>query len=132
MHRISFTVALLLIATSRLRAQSLREEFGQLFIFGEGQDPLFLGGTGDPNNPESVRIHGNHFVPAAVASNGTVISFLTNSIGSNVAQRAGERHQRRHHLQLRGRRPGPDVRPRRGRSSASGPRRWDGVGCSRR
>lgn len=84
MHRISFTVALLLIATSRLRAQSLREEFGQLFIFGEGQDPLFLGGTGDPNNPESVRIHGNHFVPAAVASNGTVISFLTNSIGSNV------------------------------------------------
>lgn len=84
MHRISFTVALLLIAPSRVSAQSLREEFGQLFIFGEGQDPLFLGGTGDPNNPESVRIHGNHFVPAAVASNGTVISFLTNSIGSNV------------------------------------------------
>jgi hypothetical protein len=85
MHRVSLTVALLLIPTSRLSAQSLREQFGQLFIFGEGQDPLFLGGTGDPNNPESVRIHGNHFVPAAVASNGTVISFLTNSIGSNVA-----------------------------------------------
>jgi len=32
-----------------------------------------------------VQIHGSHFIPAAVASNATVISFLTNSIGSNVA-----------------------------------------------
>ena len=85
MHRVPVTVVLLLLATTRLSAQSLHDELSQLFIFGEGQDPLFLGGTGDPNNPESVRIHGNHFVPAAVASNGTVISFLTNSIGSNVA-----------------------------------------------
>jgi hypothetical protein len=78
-------VVALLLAACRLSAQSLHDELSQLFIFGEGQDPLFLGGTGDPNNPESVRIHGSHFVPAAVASNGTVISFLTNSIGSNVA-----------------------------------------------
>jgi hypothetical protein len=85
MHRVSLCLAVLLLAGTRLSAQSLREEFGQLFIFGEGQDPLFLGGTGDPNNPQSIRIHGNHFVPAAVASNGTVISFLTNSIGSNVS-----------------------------------------------
>jgi hypothetical protein len=33
----------------------------------------------------NIQIHGNHFIPSAVASNGTVISFLTNSIGSNVA-----------------------------------------------
>ena len=72
-------------ARSPPRRQHLRDELSDLFIFGAGQDPLFLGGTGDPNNPESVRIHGDHFVPAAVASNGTVISFLTNSIGSNVA-----------------------------------------------
>ncbi len=78
-------LALLLTLVPRLAAQHLRDELSDLFIFGAGQDPLFLGGTGDPNNPESVRIHGNHFVPAAVASNGTVISFLTNSIGSNVA-----------------------------------------------
>ena len=76
---------LMAIIVPRLEAQSLRDELSDLFIFGEGHDPLFLGGTGDPNNPEAVRIHGNHFVPAAVASNGTVISFLTNSIGSNVA-----------------------------------------------
>ena len=85
MHRVPMTVVLLLLVSSSAAAQSLHDELSQLFIFGDGQDPLFLGGTGDPNNPESVRIHGNHFVPAAVASNGTVISFLTNSIGSNVA-----------------------------------------------
>jgi hypothetical protein len=85
MHRAAMALALLLLSAPRLAAQNLRHELDDLFIFGDGEDPLFLGGTGDPNNPESVRIHGNHFVPAAVASNGTVISFLTNSIGSNVA-----------------------------------------------
>jgi hypothetical protein len=85
MHRAAMALALLFLSAPRLAAQNLRHELGDLFIFGEGEDPLFLGGTGDPNNPEPVRIHGNHFVPAAVASNGTVISFLTNSIGSNVA-----------------------------------------------
>jgi hypothetical protein len=85
MHRLIASLALLVTITPQLAAQHLRDQLSDLFIFGAGQDPLFLGGTGDPNNPESVRIHGNHFVPAAVASNGTVISFLTNSIGSNVA-----------------------------------------------
>jgi hypothetical protein len=74
-----------LLAGRDAQAQTLRETLSGLFIFGEGEAPLFLGGSGSPNNPESVRIHGDHFVPAAVATNGTVISFLTNSIGSNVA-----------------------------------------------
>ena len=85
MRRLLVSLALLVTITPQLAAQHLRDQLSDLFIFGAGQDPLFLGGTGDPNNPESVRIHGNHFVPAAVASNGTVISFLTNTIGSNVA-----------------------------------------------
>lgn len=82
---VAVLLALAAVLVRDLRAQSLRETLSGLFIFGEGEDPLFLGGTGAPNNPESVRIHGSHFVPAAVSSNGTVISFLTNSIGSNVA-----------------------------------------------
>jgi len=82
---LALLLALLLALAPRLAAQHLRDDLSDLFIFGEGHDPLFLGGTGDPNNPEAIRIHGDHFVPAAVASNGTVISFLTNSIGSNVA-----------------------------------------------
>ena len=85
MPRLLLIAALAVAAGRTAHAQNLRAQLGGLFIFGEGQDPLFLGGTGDPNNPDSVRIHGSHFVPAAVASNGTVISFLTNSIGSNVA-----------------------------------------------
>ena len=76
---------LLTLAPGPLHAQDLRDLLSNLFIFGAGEDQLTLGGTSDPDNPDSIRIHGTHFVPAAVASNGTVISFLTNSIGSNVA-----------------------------------------------
>jgi hypothetical protein len=78
-------VLLLTLAAGPLQAQGLRDLLSNLFIFGAGEDQLSLGGTSDPDNPDSIRIHGTHFVPAAVASNGTVISFLTNSIGSNVA-----------------------------------------------
>ncbi len=85
MRSLLLTVAVLAAAATGVQAQHLQDRLSALFIFGEGQDPLFLGGTADPNNPDAIRIHGNHFVPSAVASNGTVISFLTNSIGSNVA-----------------------------------------------
>src|SRR3954454_10320566 len=84
MRRLLATAVLALLAHP-LQAQHLRDRLSELFIFGNGESPLVLGGTSDPSNPESIRIHGNHFVPAAVASNGTIISFLTNSIGSNVA-----------------------------------------------
>jgi hypothetical protein len=84
MRRLLVTAVLLVLA-GPAEAQHLRDRLSDLFIFGSGESPLVLGGTSDPSNPESIRIHGNHFVPAAVASNGTVISFLTNSIGSNVA-----------------------------------------------
>jgi hypothetical protein len=84
MRCLLLTVPLLLVGQP-LSAQHLRDRLSDLFIFSAGEDPLTLGGTSDPNNPDSIRIHGNHFVPAAVASNGTVISFLTNSIGSNVS-----------------------------------------------
>jgi hypothetical protein len=84
MRRLLVTALLTLLA-GPLEAQHLRDQLSALFIFGSGESPLTLGGTSDPSNPDSIRIHGNHFVPAAVASNGTVISFLTNSIGSNVA-----------------------------------------------
>lgn len=84
MRRLLVTALLTLLA-GPVEAQHLRDQLSDLFIFGGGESPLTLGGTSDPSNPDSIRIHGNHFVPAAVASNGTVISFLTNSIGSNVA-----------------------------------------------
>ena len=75
----------LLAAPLPARAQSIKDLFSQLFIFGSGQDPLFLAGSANPDNPASIQEHGNHFIPSAVASNGSLISFLTNAIGSSVS-----------------------------------------------
>jgi hypothetical protein len=67
------------------RAQGLRDQISQLFIFGEGESPLFLAGTADPDNPQSIQVHGEHFIPSAVEGNGTIISFLENSIASQLS-----------------------------------------------
>src|SRR5919109_1023287 len=67
-----------------LHAQALEDRITDLFIFGEGDEVLFLGGSGGSDDP-AIQIHGNHFIPAAVSGNATIISFLSNAIGSNVA-----------------------------------------------
>ncbi|MEO8623287.1 MAG: hypothetical protein ABI625_19580 [bacterium] len=79
--------ALLLVApiATTVDAQGLRSKIDQLFIFGGGDDPLFLSGTADPNNPASIRVHGAHFATSAVSQNGTIIEFLTTAIAGNVA-----------------------------------------------
>jgi hypothetical protein len=71
-------------AASPVRAQALEDRITDLFIFGEGEEVLFLGGSGGSDNP-NIQAHGDHFIPAAVGGNATIISFLTTSIGSNVA-----------------------------------------------
>ena len=80
-------VAAMLLPYGTIHAQtdqSLRGKISQLFIFGSGEDPLFLAGTADPNNPASVRAHGAHFVPSAVSENGTLIGFITGAIATSV------------------------------------------------
>ncbi|HKO15424.1 MAG TPA: hypothetical protein VJU87_04240 [Gemmatimonadaceae bacterium] len=67
------------------QTQGLREKLSELFIFGPGEDPLFLAGSGDPNNPASLRVHGSHFIPSAVAENGSIIGFLTEALSTNIA-----------------------------------------------
>ncbi len=62
----------------------LREKISQLFILGPGDDPLFLGGSADPGNPASIRAHGNHFIPAAVAENASLIGFITGAISASI------------------------------------------------
>jgi hypothetical protein len=71
--------------TTSLGAQGLRGKIDQLFIFGSGEDPLFLAGSADPNNPASIRAHGTHFVPSAVSQNGSIIAFLETAIAGNVS-----------------------------------------------
>lgn len=66
------------------RAQSLRDRISDLFIFGPGQQPLFLAGSGDPNNPASIQAHGAHFIPSSNAENAALISFLTDALGVSI------------------------------------------------
>src|SRR6185436_10401498 len=77
--------SLLHLSANTASAQGLREKISSLFIFGPGQDPLFLAGSGDPNNPISLQAHGFHFVPASAAENASVIGFLTDALGASVA-----------------------------------------------
>ena len=84
--------ALLLVGTSLglgaprpVEAQRLRERISQLFIFGSGEDPLFLAGSATNGNPNDVRNHGKHYIPSAVAENGSVIGFLTGSLAGRVS-----------------------------------------------
>lgn len=84
MRALLWCLVFVLVRSSSLCAQSLQDRLAELFIFGEGSDALFLGGSAAAENP-AIQVHGNHFVPSAVGGNATIISFLTNSVGSNIA-----------------------------------------------
>jgi outer membrane putative beta-barrel porin/alpha-amylase len=91
MRQISIRTLLVALAATYLlgsqpaQAQGLRGKISELFIFGPGQDPLFLAGSADPNNPAGLRAHGMHFIPAASEGNFAVITFITEALGRNVA-----------------------------------------------
>ncbi len=73
-----------LTISSPAGAQHLRDRISDLFIFGPGQQPLFLAGSGDPNNPASLQAHGLHFIPASNAENGALIAFITDALGTSI------------------------------------------------
>ena len=74
------------VAPGIVAAQNLRDRISDLFIFGPGQEPLFLAGSGDPNNPASLQAHGLHFIPASNAENGAMIAFITDALGSSIGR----------------------------------------------
>ncbi len=85
--RIIAAIALIAFATpSPATAQHLRDRISDLFIFGPGEEPLFLAGSGDPNNPASLQVHGLHFIPASNAENGALIAFITDALGSSIGR----------------------------------------------
>lgn len=77
--------AAILSAPQPLSAQGLRDKITDLFIFGPGEDPLFLAGPGDPNNPLGLQAHGKHFIPSSAQGNLAVIEFITDALSSNVS-----------------------------------------------
>jgi hypothetical protein len=83
MRRYLWCLVGVMLAVAPLDAQGLREKIAELFIFTAGQDPLFLGGTAGSDS--ATALHADHFIPSAVADNGTLISFISNAIGQNVA-----------------------------------------------
>lgn len=81
-----FAAVLALVVVAPLAgAQGLRDRFNDLFVFGSGGVQLFLPGSADPNNPESVQAHGAHFIPASVGANGAIIAFISNAIAASAA-----------------------------------------------
>ena len=86
---VAFSLLAVLVLPPHLAARaqadgSLRSKISQLFIFGGSDQPLFLGGSADPNNPASIQAHGDHFVPSAVAENGSLIGFITSAISTSI------------------------------------------------
>jgi hypothetical protein len=81
---IGLLAAFACIVTAPLHAQGLRDRISSLFIFGPGEDPLFLAGSADPTNPAFIQAHGTHFVPASAAENASLIAFVTGAIGANI------------------------------------------------
>src|SRR5215204_5366127 len=89
--RITAALRLIALATTLLfglapsaQAQSLRQRISDLFIFGEGQAPLFLAGSGDPNNPAALQAHGEHFIPASSAENSALIATITDALAASI------------------------------------------------
>lgn len=83
--RLLSIAALLCLAATDAAAQRLRDHISELFIFGPGQDPLFLAGSATSSNPMDIQVHGRHYIPSAAAENGSVIAFVTGALASRVA-----------------------------------------------
>ncbi len=82
MRRSLWCVVSLALVASPLPGQGLRDKISQLFIFTSGKDPLFLGGTAGSDS--ATALHADHFVPSAVADNGSLISFISSAISQNA------------------------------------------------
>jgi hypothetical protein len=85
LRSIALATTLLLGVAPAARAQNLRQRISNLFIFGEGEEPLFLAGSGDPNNPAALQAHGMHFIPSSSAENSALISTISDALGSSIS-----------------------------------------------
>src|SRR5512132_363810 len=82
---IALATTVLLATAPVAQAQNLRQRISNLFIFGEGQEPLFLAGSGDPNNPLPLQAHGMHFIPSSSAENSALIATISDALSSSIS-----------------------------------------------
>jgi len=85
LRSIALTTTLLVCVTPATHAQNLRQRISDLFIFGEGQEPLFLAGSGDPSNPVALQAHGEHFIPSSSAENSALISSISDALAQSIS-----------------------------------------------
>lgn len=71
-----------MLVVTPLEAQGLRSQISKLFSFGDCGQPLCLAGS---ISVGGLSPHGFHFIPSAAAGNATLIGFVTDAIGSSVA-----------------------------------------------
>jgi hypothetical protein len=81
---IALATTLLAAIAPAAHAQNLRQRISNLFIFGEGQEPLFLAGSGDPNNPIAHQAHGMHVIPSSSAENSALIATISDALSSSI------------------------------------------------
>jgi hypothetical protein len=73
--------AALLFLPHLAQAQNLQETLNDLFVFGGGDNPLFLGGSA--GLPET-EVHGDHFIPSESETNGSLLEFFNRAISANI------------------------------------------------
>lgn len=76
MQRLVPGLLLFLVSAAPLGAQTLRDNFTDLFSFGDCGAPLCL--------PVDPAFHGQHFIPALQTGGANVLSFVTNAVGATV------------------------------------------------
>jgi len=85
LRSIALATTLLFSVATTTHAQNLRQRISDLFIFGEGQEPLFLAGSGDPNNPLPLQAHGMHFIPSSSAENSALIGTIGDALAQSIS-----------------------------------------------
>jgi len=85
LRSIALATTLLFGVATTTHAQNLRQRISDLFIFGEGQEPLFLAGSGDPNNPLPLQAHGMHFIPSSSAENSALIGTIGDALAQSIS-----------------------------------------------
>ena len=75
-------VGSLLASPNEARTQSMAEVLDALFLFSDGDDPLFLAGSAEV---PATAVHGEHFIPSEAETNQSLLGVFTSAISSNIA-----------------------------------------------
>lgn len=83
LRSVACATMLVLSSAAGLSGQRTMEEaLNRLFVFGEGDEALFLVGSAQV---PATQVHGSHFIPSSQAANGAMLEFFGRTIAKNVS-----------------------------------------------